>query len=105
MWWDTSATVLITIISDHIQYHYFPGISFYAEDQYAVEIFQTLDEIVYIFIALYLELEGMTANKMQKRVVAPYLHPTEGDHGYLRFFYIPRPNVITPKNTVALSAL
>lgn len=69
------------------------------------EIFPTFDETLFIFIALYRELEGMTANKMQRRVEAPYLRPTERDHGSLRIFYIPTPNMITPQNTVALSAL
>lgn len=67
--------------------------------------FKTSDETVFIFITLYRELEGMTANKMQRRVGAPYLHPAERDRGSLRFFYNPIPNMINPKNTVALSTL
>lgn len=70
-----------------------------------MEIFQTLDQTVFIFIALYRELEGLTAHKMRRRVEARYLRPAEQDRGSLRFFYIPTPNVIAPKNTVALSAL
>lgn len=88
-----------------MQCHYFLEISSYAKGRYAAEIFQTLDQTVFIFIALYRELEGMTAHKMQRRIKACYLDPAEQDHGSLRFFYIPTPNVITPKNTVALSAL
>lgn len=88
-----------------MQWHYFLEMSFYAKGRYATEIIQTLDETVFIFIALYRKLEGMAANKMRRRVKAPYLHSAERDRGSLRFFYIPTPNMITPKNTVALSAL
>lgn len=62
-------------------------------------------ETVFIFITLYRQLEGMTANKMWRRVEAPYLHPAEQDRSSLRFFYNPVPNMISPKNTVALSTL
>lgn len=96
MWWDTSMPVIVIIYWSYAV-PLFP--------QYAVEIFQTLDENLFIFIALYRELEGITSNKMQRRVEPPYLRPTEWGHGSLRFFYIPTPNMITPKNIVALSAL
>lgn len=58
---------------------------------------ETLDETMFIFIALYQELEGMTANKMQRRVEAPYLRPAERDHGSLRFFYIQHQTWLLPK--------